>query len=304
MILRYFSRSVIALALAGFSSQILVLAQQPGPNPNSRPVQATPQAQSTPEPLPSAPAPLGAPSAFTSAASSSSSAPPGASFSSSSGTPRFWSGKDSNTQVTVLENTLFRVRTSEPLSSRHTRAGAPLLFTLSEDIVIDGVLIVPRGAVVHGTVVESRQAGALSGSPQLILQLTSLDLAGRNYPVYTYQFMVTGASKTRSTGTKVKGGAIVGAIAGAVVSGTANGETTAAGRLAGAGTGAAVGAGVGAAVSMATPRPIVDIPAESEIDFFLASPISVVPVTQREAARLSQGLHSGGPALYVRGETP
>ena len=301
MILRYFSPSLVALTLAAFGSQIVVTAQQAGPTP----AQTTPpQAQSAPQQLPEAPAPRGASLAATSPESSSSAAPPGSSYSSSAATPRFWSGNDPNAQVTVLENTLFRVRTNRQLRSRRTREDTPLSFTLSQDVVVDGILIIPRGAVIHGKVIESRQAGALSGSPEMILQLTSLDLAGRNYPLYSYQFKVTGASKTRPTEFKIKSGAIVGAVAGAVLSGTANGETTAAGRLAGAGAGAAVGAGVGAAVSLATPGPILDIPAESEMDFFLASPISVVPVTQREAARLSQGLNPGGPVLYVRGETP
>ena len=296
MILRYFSRSLFALAVAGLGSQILLSAQQPGPNP-------VPAAQSTPQPLPEAPAPRSSPPAASSPDSSSSATSPGATFSSSADTPRFWSGKDPNRRSRCWK---IPSSASEPTVPQLTPCARRrvLAFTLSQDIVVDGVLIVPRGATIHGRVIESRQAGALSGSPQLILQLTSLSLAGRNYPLYTYQFMVTGASKTRPTEMKMKGGAIVGAVAGAVLSGTANGDTTAVGRLAGAGTGAAVGAGVGAAVSLATPAPIVDIPAESEMDFFLASPISVVPVTAREAAHLSQGLQSGGPALYVRGETP
>ncbi len=300
MLLRYFTFSALALAF-GFGSRVLLLSQQAAPA-------TPPQTQTIRQPLPEAPSPIGATVAPPSTAPSTA-ATPSSSFSSSvgsssAGTPRFWTGKDPNQQVTVLENTLFRVRTNEPLNPRHVREGAPLTFLLSEDVVVDGVLIVPRGAAVQGTVVESRQAGALSGAPELILQLTSLDLAGRTYPLYTYRFKVTGASKTRATELKVKGGAILGAVVGGVVSATAKGETTAVGRLAGAGTGAALGTGVGAAVSIASPGPVLDIPAESEMDFFLASPISVVPATPREAARLSQGLRSGGPALYVRGETP
>jgi hypothetical protein len=55
---------------------------------------------------------------------------------------------------------------------------------------------------------------------------------------------------------------------------------------------------------MVTPGPVIDLPAEWQIDFYLASPISVVPVSRREAERLSEGLYSGGPVLYVRGERP
>lgn len=223
---------------------------------------------------------------------------------SASAKPRFWTNPDPNVQVTVLEDTLFRVMTNEPLSTRQLREGAPLLFTLSEDVVVDGILIIPSGATIHGTVVESKQAGTLTGRPEFILKLASLDLAGRNYPLYTYQFKLEGTSKTKPTETKVKGGAVIGAVVGGVFSGSAKGTATAVGKLAGMGTGAALGAGVGATVSAVTPGPILTIPAESQLDFYLASPVSVVPASPREAARLSQGLHPGGPVLYVRGVTP
>lgn len=45
-------------------------------------------------------------------------------------------------------------------------------------------------------------------------------------------------------------------------------------------------------------------PAESQMDSYLASPISVVPVSGKEAAQLAQRYHHGGPVLYVRGDTP
>jgi len=40
------------------------------------------------------------------------------------------------------------------------------------------------------------------------------------------------------------------------------------------------------------------------MDFYLASPISVQPVSAKEAERLAERLHPGGPVLYVRGDTP
>jgi len=213
---------------------------------------------------------------------------------------RFWTSSDPNAQVTVLEDTLLRVRCNEPMSSRQTRAGAKLSFTLSEDVVVDGVLIIPRGALLHGTVAGAKQAGALTGAAELVLKLTALDLGGRSYPLYTYQFKVEGTSKT--TEVKVRNGALIGAVVGGIFSGSANGAPSAASKVIGMGTGAALGAGVGTAVSAAIPAPILSLPAESQIDFYLASPISVVPASEKEARRLSQGLHAGGPVLYVRGD--
>jgi hypothetical protein len=217
---------------------------------------------------------------------------------------RYWANADPNAQVTVLENSLLRVMTTAPISTRGTREGETFLFTLDEDVVVDGVLIIPRGAMLRGSVVESKNSGKLSGSPDLILKLDSLDLGGHSYPLYTYEFKVVGTSKSRPTETKIKAGAVIGAVAGLALDASAKGTTTAAGKLAGMGTGAALGAGVGTVVSAATPGPPLVIPAESQIDFYLSSPISVVPANQKEALRLAEGLHLGGPVLYVRGETP
>lgn len=228
----------------------------------------------------------------------------GSSSSSQSETVEALVAPNPNVFVTVLENTMLRVRTDQPLSSRYTKDGQPVLFTLSEDVIVDNMLVIPRGTTVHGEVVGAKKAGALTGSPELVLKLTSLDLGKLSYPLYTYQFHVQGASKTKPTETKVKGGAVIGAIVGGAFSGSAKGETTAVGKLAGMGTGAALGAGVGALTSAATPGPTITLPAESQMDFYLSAPISVRPLSAEEAARLSRRLHPGVPVLYVRGETP
>jgi hypothetical protein len=210
--------------------------------------------------------------------------------------------------VTVLENTRFSVITNTPIKTTKIHEGEPLLFMLEEDVLVDNLLVIPRGATLHGTVVEVKKAGKLTGSPDLILKLVSLDLGGRRYPLYSYQFKVEGTSKTPPTEEKIKTGAGIGTVIGAVLGGahdaSVNETPSAVGTLAGMGTGAAVGAGVGTVVAAASPGPVIDIPAESQIDFYLASPISVTPVSRREAARLSEGLYSGGPVLYVRGEQP
>lgn len=205
--------------------------------------------------------------------------------------------------VTVLEDTLIRVQTIEPVNSKRARENAPVLFMVSEDVRVGDVLAIPRGAFAHGIVIESKKAGRLTGSPELALKLVSFDLAGVNYPLDSYQFRVKGLSKTGPTETKARDGAVVGAIAGAALSGSAKGETTGVGKAAGMATGAAVGAGVGTLISAASPGPGIWIPSEAQVDFYLAAPITFTPVSAKEAARLAQGLHSGGPTLYVR-DTP
>jgi len=64
-----------------------------------------------------------------------------------------------------------------PISSRTTKAGARLSFTVTRDVVVDGVLVVPCGATVYGAVVSAKQAGRGAGASNLTLQLTALNLA-------------------------------------------------------------------------------------------------------------------------------
>jgi hypothetical protein len=292
-----FSRAVGAVLLAS-ASGFMIWAQPTSQTPQPAGGESS---NGQPSGLPNAPAPESSPiqagkAAQQPASSSSSSAPVAP--------RRYWKSDDPNAQVTVLENTLLRVMTNAPLSTGKAWVGEPLLFTLDEDVVVDDVLIIPRGATIHGVVVATKKAGKLTGSPDLVLKLVSLELGGRSYPVYSYEFEVEGLSKTRPTKEKIISGTVIGTLAGAVLDGSADGASTAAGKLADLGAGAAVGAGVGTAVAAVTPGPAIDIPAESQIDFYLASPISVVPASEREAERLSEGLYSGGPVLYVRGETP
>jgi hypothetical protein len=205
--------------------------------------------------------------------------------------------------LTVLEDTLIRVITNESINSKRAKNGTPVLFTVSEDVVVGDGLAIPRGATVHGIVSESKKAGVLTGNPELTLKLVSLNLGGRSYPLYAYPFKVKGLSKTKPTETKALQGAYVGAIAGSFASGvSAKGGVIDDGssKVAGMTAGAAVGAGVGAMVSAATPGPGIWIPAEAQVDFYLAAPVTVTPVSAKEAARLAQGLHPGGPSLYVR----
>jgi len=193
--------------------------------------------------------------------------------------------------ITVPPGTLMQVRTNEPVSSKQARGGEPIQFTLIQDVVLNGVLAIPRGATVHGVIAEVRhpEKGSLTGSAELALELTSLDLTGRTYSVQSDLFKVKGPGKGQRSAGSVVGGALLGAIIGGAV-----------GHGPGAAIGAVAGGGAGAAASAATSGPGVWIPAEALVSFHLVTPVTVEPVNQQEAMRLAQGLYPGGPALYRR----
>jgi len=192
--------------------------------------------------------------------------------------------------VTVPQGTLIQARTAEAVDGKHAKDGQTLSFTLIRDVTVNGVLAIPRGATLHGVITEDKQAGVLAGSPVLALKLTSLDLGGQSYAFDSDEFKVKGPNKAGHTVGNAVGGAILGAIIGGAID-----------RGPGAAIGAAAGAGAGTAASAATPGPRMWIPMEALVTFHVNAPITVNPVTQEEASRLSQGLYQGGPALYRRG---
>jgi hypothetical protein len=194
--------------------------------------------------------------------------------------------------VAVPQGTLIQVRTNEPVNSKRAKDGEPIQFTVIQDVTYGGVLAIPRGATVHGVIAEVKhpEKGSLTGSNELALELTSLDLMGQSYPLQSDMFKVKGPGKGERSAGNVVGGALIGAIIGGAV-----------GRGEGAAIGAVAGGGAGAAASAASSGPGVWIPAEALVSFHLAAPVTVQPVTQQEASRLAQGLYPGGPNLYRRG---
>lgn len=161
-----------------------------------------------------------------------------------------------------------------------------------QDVTLDGVLAIPRGATVHGVVAESKalKSGDLGGSSELALKLTSLDLGGKSYPLDSDLFKVKGPNKAGQT----VGSAVAGGLLGTIIG-------CAAGRGAGCAIGAGAGVAAGTAAGAAAPGPNVWIPAEAQVAFHLKTPVSVDPVNAEEAQRLAQGLYQGGPSLYQRG---
>jgi hypothetical protein len=194
--------------------------------------------------------------------------------------------------VTIAAGTLLQVRTSEPVDSKRAKDGEPVQFMVIQDVAVGGVLAIPRGATVHGVVTEVKKVGSgdLGGSAVLALTLTSLDLGGRSYPLNTDQFKVKGPNKAGQTVGSALSGGLIGTIIGCAV-----------GRGAGCAIGAGAGVAAGTAASAASPGPNVWIPAEALVTFHIAAPLTVMPVTAQEAARLAQGLYPGGPSLYRRG---
>jgi len=196
--------------------------------------------------------------------------------------------------VTVPAGTLLRVRLDQPLDTAHLQDGTIFQATNAVDVYERGVLAIPRGAALTGRVVAAGEGGKgkLGGSAVLSLQLTNVNLAGRIFPVVTDVWSTRGPNKAGYTASNTAGGAVLGAIIGGII-----------GRGAGAAIGAGVGAAGGLAASEATHGPHVILPVESQVDFHLAAPATVLPVSWREAQRLASSAPRP-PVLVQRPRRP
>jgi len=194
-------------------------------------------------------------------------------------------GQQAGLPVTVPAGAMLRIRINRGLDSQHIQPGTAFDGTVLTDVVAGGAVAIPRGATVQGTVVDAKKAGVFKGEGELALQINSLTLGGKVYPVSTEVWQREGRDKTVGTVNNTVGLSALGAVLGAVAGG---GQ--------GAAIGAGVGAGAGLGASAASPRGQIIIPPESVLTFRTAQPTPLQTVSEAEMARLSYAAGPGQPA--------
>jgi hypothetical protein len=200
-----------------------------------------------------------------------------------------YSGQIGGERVTVPAGSMLRVRVEQTLDSKYVQPGYAFRATALNDVVADGNVAIPRGAMLTGTVVDAKPAGILKGQGRLALKLTSLTLGGQRYPIASSIWANYGPDKTSQTVGAAAGLGAVGAIIGAI---------------AGGGPGAAIGAfaggaaGVGASAANGSSQAFV--PAEGILTFQLQQPVALTTVSQAELNRLAaNGPAPGGRPPYL-----
>jgi hypothetical protein len=156
------------------------------------------------------------------------------------------------------------VRLAQSLDTRRDAPGTPFVAHVASPVVHNGVVVVPRGAVCHGQLVNSKASGRLRGRAVLTLRLDSITVGGQTYAVSTSAPSFTSQSHKKRNALAIGGTAGTGAAIGAI---------------AGGGVGALVGAGAGAAAGTAgaaiTGKRQLHLPAESRVSFTLRAPVRV-----------------------------
>lgn len=174
-------------------------------------------------------------------------------------------------KMTLHEGTPLRVQMLQRVDSKHSKPGDDFRGVLAESVRVDGLIALPRGAAVEGTVIDARPAGHLKGKPILALQVSNVNVGEASYVLTTQPWMHEGPGKGGQTASNAVGGTLLGAFAGAITGGGV-----------GALLGGAIGGGAATGISALTPGARIFVPAESVITFRLTAPLVVREPTVNE----------------------
>src|SRR3954452_20726545 len=147
-----------------------------------------------------------------------------------------YGGQSSSPKARLIPaGTTFRVRTIDPIDVDSSRSGMTFRGAMDDPIMLDGDVVVPRGAAVELVAAKVAQGGKMKGSDLIQLKVDHIVVKGRSYPVVTSVSESKSAGEGKKTSRKVLGGAGLGAISGGIAGG---GAGAANGALAGGAGGA------------------------------------------------------------------
>ena len=165
--------------------------------------------------------------------------------------------------VTVPAGTGVNVRLTEAIDVDSSRAGMTFKAVVDDPVMVDGAILIPRGASAVLEAIHVEQSGKMKGSDKVTVKLNAIGFGGFVYPVTSSYNQSKGKGEGKRTGRKVGGGAGLGAIVGGIAGG---GE--------GAAIGAVVGGVTGAAVASQGEEHL-QIPAETRLNFQLSAAVNV-----------------------------
>jgi len=158
--------------------------------------------------------------------------------------------------VTLPAGQSLLIRMIDGVDSSKNQVGDVFKASLETDLVVGNTLVARKGTDVYGRLSNAQEAGHLSGSSELQLELTRIVIDGKDYPIVSSDYTLKGKGRGGDTAKKVGGGAVAGAIIGAI---------------AGGGKGAAIGAGV----QIFTRGQQVKVPSETLLEFRLQQAATV-----------------------------
>jgi len=151
----------------------------------------------------------------------------------------------------------------DSVDSSKNQIGDSFRASLKAALVVGNTVIAPKGAEAYGKLTQAKEAGKLSGTPELTLELTGIRMNGNVVALDSTDYNVAGKSRGKQSAQRIGGGAIVGAVLGGIIGGPG-----------GAAIGASLGAGGGTAVQVTTHGDRVRVPSETLLEFRLQQDVN------------------------------
>jgi hypothetical protein len=167
--------------------------------------------------------------------------------------------------VQVPAGTTINVRITQGIDVDASKAGQSFKAIVDDPVMMNGVIVIPRGATAELQAVAVQQSGKMKGSDKISLKMNSIGFGGNVYQVATAYVETKGGGEGKKTTRKVAGGAGLGAIVGGIAGGGS-----------GAAIGAAVGGATGAVVASGGEEHL-QLPAETRLQFQLTAAVNVRP---------------------------
>jgi len=174
------------------------------------------------------------------------------------------SRRDTSDPVTLPEGTPIRVTLDQALTSNQNRPGDLFEATVSDPVVANGKVVIPRGAHAEGLVVDARQSGRLMGRARLEIALQNVSFHGESYDVRTSDRPRVGKNHKKRDWLWIGGGAGGGALIGAAAAGGT-----------GALIGGPIGAGAGMTYALITGKKNIKLAPETPVRFELSEPVTI-----------------------------
>jgi hypothetical protein len=113
--------------------------------------------------------------------------------------------------IVVPAHTEIVFRLDEEIASDRARVGQTVAVSVARDVIVDGAVLIPRGAPGVGAVTFRTGKGAFGKSGKLDIELRSVEVGGRSVPVVG-RYHAAGDGRTGETiGTIIVGGVVAGA---------------------------------------------------------------------------------------------
>ncbi len=168
------------------------------------------------------------------------------------------------TAIDLPAGTAIRVRLDQDLGSKISQPGDSFTASVADDVVVNGQVVVAKGARAEGTVIDAKPLGRFKGGAVLSIRLERVQTESGSYPVSTSTIARAEKGKGKRSAAMIGGGAGLGALIGGLAGGGK-----------GALIGGLVGAGGGTAGSAFTGNKEIVLPAETMLTFTLEHPVHV-----------------------------